>query len=110
VFGGGDDDDDDLGDDASERARVSRELMRGSTSTFGRAAAEAFVLERGATVLTVSGIFGERRSPRGKPERFCLSSHTSAGGVLFGPLLHPELDLHARAHHCASPSDRKSVV
>ena len=75
----------------------------------GRAAAEAFVLERGATVLTVSGIFGERRSPRGKPERFCLSSYTSAGGVLFGPLLHPELDLHARAHHCASPSPQVSA-
>jgi len=48
----------------------------------GRAAAEAFVLERGATVLTVSGIFGERRSPRGICT--CLSTYTSAGGVLNG--------------------------
>jgi len=48
----------------------------------GRAAAEAYVLERGASLLTISGIFGERRSSRGICT--CLSTYTSAGGVLNG--------------------------
>ena len=82
----------------------------------GRAAAEAFVLERGATVLTVSGIFGERRSPRGIPENISIHpgellpldvnvGRRRAGGLL----LHPELDLHASAHHRASPSPQVSA-
>lgn len=47
-----------------------------------RAVAESYCLERGATVLTISGIFGERRSPRGICT--CLTSYTSSGGVLNG--------------------------
>ena len=52
------------------------------TKPAGRAAAEAYALSRGATVLTISGIFGERRSPRGICT--CLSTYTSAGGALNG--------------------------
>jgi nucleoside-diphosphate-sugar epimerase len=47
-----------------------------------RALAEAYCQERGACVLTISGIFGERRSPRGICT--CLSTYTSAGGALNG--------------------------
>jgi len=67
VFGGGDDDDDDLGDDASERARVSRELMRGSTSTFGRAAAEAAqkaALEQDASIFDYDGAYDAMQQER----------------------------------------------
>ncbi len=48
----------------------------------GRAIAEQFMQERGATVLTVSGIFGEKFSPRGICT--CLSTYTSSGGALNG--------------------------
>jgi len=67
VFGGGDDDDDDLGDDASERARVSRELMRGSTSTFGRAAAEAAqkaALEQDASIFDYDDAYDAMQQER----------------------------------------------
>jgi len=44
-----------------------------------RAQAEAFLQERGATVLTIAGIFGEERGPRGVCS--CLSAYLGAGGV-----------------------------
>jgi nucleoside-diphosphate-sugar epimerase len=47
-----------------------------------RSSAEEYCRERGACVLTISGIFGERRSPRGICT--CLSSYTSSGGALNG--------------------------
>jgi len=47
-----------------------------------RAVAEAYCQERGATLLTISGIFGERRSPRGICT--CLSTYTTSGGALNG--------------------------
>lgn len=48
----------------------------------GRAVAEAGLQAGGATVLTVAGIFGERKSPRGICT--CLSTYTSSGGALNG--------------------------
>ena len=50
--------------------------------TLGRAVAEEYMRSHGAMVLTVSGIFGEPRSSRGICT--CLSTYTSAGGVLNG--------------------------
>jgi len=47
-----------------------------------RSLAEAYCQERGATLLTISGIFGERRSPRGICT--CLSTYTTSGGALNG--------------------------
>ena len=47
-----------------------------------RALAELYCQERGATLLTISGIFGERRSPRGICT--CLSTYTTSGGSLNG--------------------------
>ena len=47
-----------------------------------RATAETFLQERGATVLTIAGIFGDQRTPRAICT--CLSTYTSAGGALNG--------------------------
>lgn len=47
-----------------------------------RACAELHMQERGATVLTLSGIFGDRRSARSICS--CLASYTSSGGALNG--------------------------
>lgn len=47
-----------------------------------RALGESFLMDRGATVLTISGIFGEARTPRAICT--CLSTYTSAGGALNG--------------------------
>jgi len=47
-----------------------------------RASAESYAQERGATVLTISGIFGDQRTPRAICT--CLSTYTSAGGALNG--------------------------
>jgi len=47
-----------------------------------RASGEGFVQERGATVLTISGIFGDQRTPRAICT--CLSTYTSSGGALNG--------------------------
>lgn len=47
-----------------------------------RATAEEYIQERGATLLTISGIFGDRRTPRAICT--CLSTYTSAGGALNG--------------------------
>ena len=44
--------------------------------------AEAYMQERGATVLTISGIFGEPRGPRGVCT--CLAFYSSGGGGLNG--------------------------
>lgn len=44
-----------------------------------RALAENFLQERGATVLTIAGIFGEPRGPRGVCS--CLSAYLGSGGV-----------------------------
>lgn len=44
-----------------------------------RALAETFLQERGATVLTIAGIFGEARGPRGVCT--CLSAYLGAGGA-----------------------------
>jgi len=80
----------------------------------GRAAAEAYVLDQGATVLTISGIFGERRSPRGICT--CLSTYTSAGGVLNGNkrvnMVHVD-DIIAASVACVKtprPSERINVA
>ena len=45
-----------------------------------RATAEEYIQERGATLLTISGIFGDRRTPRAICT--CLSTYTSAGGAV----------------------------
>lgn len=47
-----------------------------------RALAESYMQERGATVLTISGIFGEPREARGVCR--CLASYASSGGALNG--------------------------
>lgn len=47
-----------------------------------RASAESFLQERGATVLTISGIFGEPRGARGVCT--CLAAYASSGGALNG--------------------------
>ena len=45
-----------------------------------RASIESHFISRGATVLTISGIFGEPRGPRGVCA--CLTAYSSAGGNL----------------------------
>jgi len=45
-----------------------------------RAQMEGHFLEHGATILTISGIFGEPRGPRGVCA--CLTAYSSAGGTL----------------------------
>ena len=45
-----------------------------------RATAEEYIQQRGATLLTISGIFGDRRTPRAICT--CLSTYTSAGGAV----------------------------
>ena len=70
-----------------------------------RALAEAYMQERGATVLTISGIFGEPRGSRGVCNR--LSAYTSSGGTLNGrkrSAPHPALP--ARAPSPPPPSPR----
>lgn len=47
-----------------------------------RAQAENLLQKLGATVLTISGIFGDKRTPRAICT--CLSTYTSAGGALNG--------------------------
>lgn len=47
-----------------------------------RALAEAWLQERGATVLTIAGIFGTPQGPRGVCS--CLSAYYCAGGILNG--------------------------
>jgi len=47
-----------------------------------RAAGERYIQERGATVLTISGIFGDQRTPRAICT--CLSTYTQSGGALNG--------------------------
>jgi len=44
-----------------------------------RALAESFLQERGATILTIAGIFGEPRGPRGVCR--CLSAYLGSGGA-----------------------------
>ena len=48
----------------------------------GRALAEQYVLERGATVLTISGIFGERRAHRPRPYLRSTCDHSWAARFL----------------------------
>lgn len=47
-----------------------------------RAQTEEHFLKNGATILTISGIFGEPRGPRGVCA--CLTAYSSAGGALNG--------------------------
>jgi len=47
-----------------------------------RSTAEQFMQQQGAIILTISGIFGEPRGPRGVCT--CLSTYSSAGGQLNG--------------------------
>lgn len=47
-----------------------------------RTEVEGYFLSKGATVLTISGIFGEPRGPRGVCA--CLTAYSSAGGSLNG--------------------------
>eukprot|EP00316_Scyphosphaera_apsteinii_P021286 CAMPEP_0119315438 /NCGR_PEP_ID=MMETSP1333-20130426/35849_1 /TAXON_ID=418940 /ORGANISM="Scyphosphaera apsteinii, Strain RCC1455" /LENGTH=361 /DNA_ID=CAMNT_0007320797 /DNA_START=19 /DNA_END=1104 /DNA_ORIENTATION=- len=47
-----------------------------------RALAETYMQDRGATVLTISGIFAEARGARGVCT--CLAAYTSSGGALNG--------------------------
>jgi len=47
-----------------------------------RALGELYMQDRGATILTISGIFGDQRTPRAICT--CLSTYTSAGGALNG--------------------------
>merc|ERR1719238_2353787 len=47
-----------------------------------RALGESYVQQHGATLLTISGIFGDQRTPRAICT--CLSTYTSSGGALNG--------------------------
>jgi len=47
-----------------------------------RAEAEEYMRQRGATILTIAGIFGDQRTPRAICT--CLSTYTQTGGALNG--------------------------
>lgn len=47
-----------------------------------RAEAEEYMRQRGATVLTIAGIFGDQRTPRAICT--CLSTYTQSGGAMNG--------------------------
>ena len=60
-----------------------------------RTVGEQYVQDRGATVLTISGIFGDQRTPRAICT--CLSTYTSAGGAVRTPRHTPHTHWRARA-------------
>jgi len=70
-----------------------------------RAMAEAYMQERGAAVLTISGIFGEPRGPRGVCT--CLAFYSSGGGGLNGAksvnMVHV-CDIIEATERCAPPA------
>ena len=70
-----------------------------------RAMAEAYMQERGAAVLTISGIFGEPRGPRGVCT--CLAFYSSGGGGLNGAksvnMVHVR-DIIEATERCAPPA------
>ena len=68
-----------------------------------RSLGEQYMQERGTTVLTISGIFGDQRTPRAICT--CLSTYTSAGGALNGRkrvnMVHVD-DIVAASRRCLS--------
>lgn len=70
-----------------------------------RAAVDAFLQSRGATVLTISGIFGEPRGARGVCT--CLAAYASSGGALNGQkavnMVHVDDIITATAHSLMAP-------
>ena len=76
-----------------------------------RAAADAFLLQRGATVLTISGIFGEAQDARGVCT--CFAAYASAGGALNGQksvnMVHVDDIIAATAHALAAEASASRI-
>ena len=76
-----------------------------------RAMAEAYMQERGAAVLTISGIFGEPRGPRGVCT--CLAFYSSGGGGLNGAksvnMVHVR-DIIEATERCAPPAPSPALT